>query len=331
MSVERINVLIMGTLASGSSALVDMLKEYRNVNVLPREFDNFRRPGLVYDQLSYQTSIDYPNVIDKEIKFDNRKWKLVYNSSIWKLFSKGFLKKIREKDWGKLEKYKNSLINLYQIYYLKELDEKLKSDISYDEKIKYSNEWIRNVGNIYPSRFDYTLFNQPLFPWFDIKIWTEVFKPFKLIIVHRDPQDQLAEMIKRDIAFSPFISAKISYGQFNIISIYGNDRNGRIRFLKDALRKRFEMIDQWLELLNPSEVLLVDFEGMVQNYEVYKSEIEKFIGLDSADHKYKKIYFNPDVALKNSIGIFRNYLTDDEINDLSNLNEWYNNKLRTRN
>lgn|ERR1035437_472874 len=330
MYKERQNILIVGTLASGSSALVDMLREYDNVNVLPREFDNFRRPGLVYDQLSSDSSIDYPNVIDKEIKFDNLKWKLVYKSSLWKLFSKSYFKNIWEKDWGKLKRYKNSLIRLYQIFFLKELNKSLKSGIPYDEKIRLSNEWISRIGNIYPSKYEFTLFNQALFPWLDIDIWKKVFNPFKLICVHRDPKDQLAEMIRREIIFSPFRSAQLSYGQFNLISIYGNDRKGRIKFLTEALRKRLEKIDQWLKILGPDQILLIDFEGLVNNYDIYKSEMEKFLGIGDESHKFKKMYFNPEVALENSLGIFKNYLTDEEIKDISDLEDWYINKVRTR-
>ena len=115
MNKEKSNILIIGTLASGSSALVDMLREYENINVLPREFDNFRRPGFVSDQLSYNTSIDYPNVIDNEIRFDSKKWKLIYKSSVWKLFFKDYSENILEKEWGKLKKYKDGLIELRHI------------------------------------------------------------------------------------------------------------------------------------------------------------------------------------------------------------------------
>ena len=99
MVKERTNILVMGTLASGSSALVDMLKEYENINYLPYEFNDFRRPGFVCDQLSYESSIDYPNVIEKKIQHTNSRWELLYKSSIWKLFPESFLNYIWEKNF----------------------------------------------------------------------------------------------------------------------------------------------------------------------------------------------------------------------------------------
>ena len=87
--------------------------------------------GFVYDQLSENSSRDYPSVIDKEKKFENAKWEKIYKSSIWKFFASGGMEKTWEKDWKypKLIAYKNSLINLFQIHYLKELNKSLKADI----------------------------------------------------------------------------------------------------------------------------------------------------------------------------------------------------------
>jgi hypothetical protein len=327
---ERTNLLVMGTLASGSSALIDMLYEYENINVLRYEFNDYRRPGFVSDQLSYDSSINYPNVIDKKIKFTNSRWEMIYKSSIWKLIPDKALNYIWEKDFQnrKLRAYKNSLTELFQIVFLQELNSGLKSGISFDEKIQLSNDWIRHVGSIFPSYYDFTLFNQPLHPWSDPEIWTRVFKPFKLICVYRDPKDQLAEMVRRNIIFSPFRCSQLSYGQFNIISIYGNDRKGRMQFLKDAFIKRLEKIDSWLRVIEPDQILFVDFEGLVNKYDVYETRIEQFLGNINGRHKFRKKYFNPEVAKKNSIGIYKNYLSEEELKDLSSLEDWYNNKTK---
>ncbi|HET6556676.1 MAG TPA: hypothetical protein VFG54_05140, partial [Prolixibacteraceae bacterium] len=78
MKDVKCNILICGILSSGSSALIDLLSEYRNMNIIPREFDDFRATGLVADQLRYQQSIDFPNMIDAVIQSKSKK-SLVYN------------------------------------------------------------------------------------------------------------------------------------------------------------------------------------------------------------------------------------------------------------
>jgi hypothetical protein len=320
----------MGTLASGSSALIDMLYEYENINVLRYEFNDYRRPGFVSDQLSYESSIDYPNVIDKNIKFTNKRWEMIYKSHIWKLIPEKVLNNIWEKDFQnrKLRAYKNSLTELFQTEFLLDLSRSLKSDISFEEKIQLSNEWIKRAGSIFPSYYDFTLFNQPLHPWSDPEIWTSVFKPFKLICVYRDPRDQLAEMIRREIDFSPFRSSELNYGQFNIASIYGNDRKSRLKFLKDALKKRLEKIDKWSTVIEPRQILFVDFEGLINNYNDYETRIEQFLGNIQGRHKFRMKYFNPEVGRKRGIGIYKTYLNEEELEDLSSLEDWYNNKLK---
>lgn len=319
----------MGTLASGSGALIAMLREYENINYLPYEFNDFRRPGFVSDQLRYDSSIDYPNVIDKNITFGNNRWKLIYRSNIWKHIPAKALGYIWEKDFKnrKLKDYKNSLTELFQIVFLQKLNTVLKSDVSFEEKIQAANEWIRSTGSIFPSHYDFTLFNQPLHPWSDPEIWPRVFEPFKLMIVYREPKEQLAEMIRREISFSPFRCSQLSFGQFNITSIYGNDRRGRLNFIRDALEKRLEKIDKWQQVIGPDKILFVDFEGLINNYEQYEIRIEQFIGNTSGKHKLRKKYFNPEVAQKNSIGICRKYLHDEDLNNMSSLEGWYREKL----
>jgi len=327
---ERTNLLVMGTLASGSGALFDMLYEYDNINVLRYEFDNYRRPGFVSDQLSVETATDYPNVIDQNIRFTNSRWEFIFRHNLWKLIPQKSLDKIWEKDYpaSKLKAYKDSLTELYHNVFLQDLSRNLRSDISFDEKIQLAAEWIKKIGSTFPSRYDYTLFYQALHPWSDPLIWSRVFNPFKLIIVYREPKDQIAEMVRREIVFSPFRDSKLSFGQFNITSIYGNDRSGRIKFVTDALEKRVERIDNWQQVIEPGRILFVDFDGLVNNYDEYEAMIEQFIGNISGKHKLRHKYYNPENAKKNSLGIYRKYLTEKEQNELEPLCIWYRKMLK---
>jgi hypothetical protein len=333
MYKEKCNILIIGTLASGSSALKDMLREYDNINVIPGEFNDYRAPGLVGDQLSEESIKDYPDSITDIARIENRKWRLFYKSYIWRLICKNvpdnfWNKEIHNK---KLQNYRQNLFRLNQIYLLNELHKKLKSVYSFEEKIDLSRKWIQSTGNLFLNDKNYTLFDQPIFFWSDPEIWTKVYKPFKLICVFRDPKDQFAEMIKRGILYSPFRSPFLSYGQVNIMSVYGNDRNSMMNFHKDGLKKRLEKIDYLEKVLDRNELLLIDFEGLILNYDVYKSIIETFLGDNIKDkHIFKRKYFNPEIAKNNSIGIYRNYLTKEDLDQISDLEDWYNNKISTQ-
>ena len=223
---ERCNILVVGTLASGSSVVHDLLKEYDNVGCFSKEFDDFRAPGLVADQLSQSSSINFPNKIDEITRIHNLIKKLFFKSLIWRWVYRAIPKKYLEIDYGIkiLENIKERIIRLNQFFLLNQLNKSLKSKISFEEKIQISNKWIQQIDNNFSLKKDYILRDQPLLTSIDTAIWTAVFKPFKLIIVYRDPRDQLTDIINRGILFKPYGSPYINEAGVNILDIYGKDK-----------------------------------------------------------------------------------------------------------
>ena len=61
------NILVCGTLFSGSSAVIELLSEMSNVGKIPGEFDDFRRIGLIGDILEKRISNHYPSYVDSYI------------------------------------------------------------------------------------------------------------------------------------------------------------------------------------------------------------------------------------------------------------------------
>lgn len=324
MNKERCNILIKGSNSSGSSAVCDLLREYENINTMPNEFNDYRASGLVEDQLSESSSKDYANKIDEITRIKSLKWRFVYKvvpKIIWK------------NEWDnkilRYFKHNHKIKRFNQIYFLGVLNKSLKSEIPLEEKLQLSNIWIQRIGNINSFGKKYVLFDQPLRSGSDINIWTKVFRPFKLICVYRDPKDQLAELISYNALFAPFRSPYMTGTGDNIMSIYGRDRKGMIRFLIDAIKKRLEDYDYLENLLPPEELLLIDYEGLVNNYDVYKSVIESFIGDLKYKHKFQKKYFDPNVS-RNNIDIYKSYLSEAEIMELSELEDWYFKKIRNK-
>ena len=90
----------------------------------------------------------------------------------------------------------------------------------------------------------------------------------------------------------------------------------------DAINKRFKWIDILKNKLDPEEFLLVDFEGLVNNYEKYKLVIENFLGVIKSGNEIHRSFFNPDNA-KKSLGIYDEYLSEKDIRLLSESEKWY--------
>ena len=326
MNKERCNILICGSNSSGSSAVFSLLSEYENINQIPNEFKDFSSPCLVEDQLRECRSKYYPNKIDEFTRIGNLKWRIIYNIIPRIIWEKEFNHKI-----FRYFKSKTSIRLLNNKFFLKKLNKSLTSESSLQKKLLLSRNWIQQIGNINGSNTEYALFDQPLSSWNDIKIWSKVFKPFKIICVYRNPKDQIAEKLRNNGLFvAPFNTPNLTGATDNIMTIYGRERIGIINFNLDAIKKRLEYFDYLENNLSNDDFLLIDFEGFANNYDVYKSVIESFVGDLKYNHKFPKKYFDPEIA-KESIDIHKNYLNDEDLMQLTELEDWYNKKIRDNN
>jgi len=289
------------------------------MGLIPGEFDDFRAPGLVSDQLNEEKSNAPFYEISKLTKF-RKKFKKIYDVLPifhWKINT------VR----GIWNRFKSSLFRIKQLNLLEELNKKLSSNISIEEKIKYSNQWITEIGNINNTNNEFVLYNNALEAVNDIRIWKEVFYPWKLIVVYRDPKDQLADIIKNEYLYAPYGAPSMNFGGFTLETIYGRSRQGAINFHIDAIKKRYVWVDSLKKELDSDRFLLIDFEGLANNYSSYKSIVENFIGNLKPHHRYQKLYFDP-IEAKKSIGIYKNYLNDIEIESLIHLENWYKNMIQ---
>ena len=313
------NLLVCGLLSTGSSALIDMFREYSNLNVILHEFDDFRAPGLVADQLNAIQKLNFANNIKKLTEFKS-KVKLVYN----------YMFPILTLRIRSIQKIRNQFAHLArrikELNLLKKLEGKLSSNISYEQKIKYANNWIIDVGKLNNKNCLITVFNQPIISSLNVSLWSEVFNPWKLVCVIRNPKDQLAEIIKKDFLFAPYGGPKMNHGGVLLETLFGRGRESAISFHIEAIKKRYDWIETLKKEIEPDRFLLIDFEGLVNNYYEYKSIIENFIGNTSHFHKKPKLFFNPENTKKN-IDIYKRYLLDKEIDALKDLEIRFNDMI----
>jgi hypothetical protein len=318
MNLAKSNILVVGLLSTGSSAIIDLLREYDNLNIILNEFNDFRAPGLVADQLCAGQNFEFPNRINKLTKFKSKIKSIYYILPFFKWELSTII--------GVRGRVKSTANRIKQLNLLKKLNTRLSRNISIEEKISFANEWIREIGNINGRNKEYIVFDQPLLTVLDTNTWKQVFDPCKLIIVFRDPKDQLAEIIRNGKLYAPYGGPDMNLGSVTLETIYGRNRNGAINLHIEAIKKRFEWIDQLKKELNQDEFLLVDFEGLVNNYEKYKTVIENFIGNINSHHNNNQLFFNPMNA-KKSIGIYNEYLIENEIDSLNELENWYSNMI----
>lgn len=309
-SRDKTRILISGTYFSGSSAVVDLLNEYDGTERIPGEFDDFRRTGLVGDCLEYPVHVPYANRIQEYVSAHG---KLLYvsrafvGSGVKKKGKRAQLHHLLDKiidgmrfGRAKGEEYlKEKRLNL-----LPRLVADLERAGSTAEKIARARDWLNEVELICAPSASYVVYDQPIFHGQHLSTWPEVFRPFKLIVVIRNPKDQIAQLIKTGSIYTDH-STCLTHG---LHEIYGGGIDGMVKFNLDAMIGRLESIKKMMAELPVSDARVISFEGLVGNDSRVVPEIEKFVTEGRGDivHANPRTLFDPSVSCLN-VGIHEQY------------------------
>ncbi|MCG9723650.1 sulfotransferase, partial [Shewanella sp. Isolate7] len=198
---------------------------------------------------------------------------------------RGCIYALKHKSIRALKKGFNSLsgmeyyfkIRYYQRLYiaLSLYEKKLRKD-GFDE-YAYWRDWLNEISQLFSDNSNlkktYTVLQNPFFydETFDghKNIWPELFSPYKLIFVHRDPLDQLSDLIAtgaiNDSSWTRFhgkTGGLDPLERFNVISkkLY----NGRLRLLSTHSKE---------------DVIVVGFEEFVQEHDRVSNKLLNFLGL----------------------------------------------------
>ena len=112
------------------------------------------------------------------------------------------------------------------------------------------------------------------------------FKNTKLIIVDRDPRDTFVN-------------------EYRAICYLDNDYNSVEGGHRYALRQRALRSG----LIKDKDIMYIRFEDLIINYEETKRKIADFLGVSLEDHIFPKQFLKPEVSIKN-IGIWKTYYND---------------------
>ena len=302
--MERQNkyIFIIGLYWSGSSAVFDWLKGFEeDVVVVPGEFDIFRKPGKIASIISSETSTAKKNaattflkkslktklrrqiISDKNLIRIKNRVKIILN----KLGGKNY--KIPSIDTIKFDEsdYANSTTIKYLKEYLKNIEK-----ANFDE-IKFWKKWLDEILLPYSKTNKTLILDQPIFLTSHSKIWSQLFSEFKIVMVHRNPADQFAEIIRQGV-----IHVKRGYliDYFDSKNHY-NEKDLAISFA-EMLKEKYERLLDLKECYN-EHLISFSFEEFIQNYLVKSEELKKALDIKT---KNKATFFDPNKSLKN-IGI----------------------------
>jgi hypothetical protein len=313
------NILISGLVWSGSGAVVDLLREYNNINVVPGEFEDIRQKNMIGDAIENSLTLKELKVSKlyiKEVKFLIKVVLIMVRSVIPdKIFPFNKVKSraqsadilpARVKRVVENRRLHSALI-------------KICKHKSRDERIKIAKLWFSSMSDSYSNGSDFVLFDQPIIHESHFNVWSEICKPFKLIVVYREPKDQMADILK---TASSFLFNDLPW---KVDVVYGLDKNYKriIHLLSNTTLMRMKRVDEIERTLGKQQVLVISFEHLVEDYDKAKDTIEKFLGLKSESHTNKYNYFDPLYSKKN-INHYSEYLNKYDIDELKGLSDWYN-------
>lgn len=303
---------VCGAGSTGSSAVTDLLKEYRNIKVLDkREFPITYFPDGIED-LEFHLMHQKAKFFSSDIAI--RRF-LKYTKSICHN-SKSYYYKLTDGHFSELvDEYVKSITQMeymgrwmfddyifdsifHKIVYalkkkIKPLENKtlrkMYFSIEPDGFYEKTEKFLKSVYNYYDSK-ELFVIDQPFpgnNPINSMKLYG---KDSKAIIVLRDPRDL-------------YITAKEYYFDFSNEWMPNDDVYKFIKFYKT----------QYESVFNRNDIIYVNFEDLIFNYDKTVEKIIDFCGVSEDDHIYKLRDFDPNKSLKNTQLFIKNTKYNDDI------------------
>ncbi|WP_152632907.1 sulfotransferase [Aliarcobacter butzleri] len=186
-----------------------------------------------------------------------------------------FIRKIKKRLWDKERAFENE-------FHLIDGENFYKYTKEYLIKLLSSYDGVKNDTT--------TLVTNNAFEPFNAKRGLKYFDNVKCIIVKRDPRDMYVTASNHCE-----LSSKISHN------------NNVENFIK-----RFEMQERNTDKTPNKDIMFLQYEELVLDYENTKNKIFDFLEIDESLHIKKKEFFKPEES-KNFIGIYKNYGNKNEI------------------
>ena len=272
-----LNILVAGIYWSGSGAVVDYLKGHPDCYVPRGEFTDFKRSGRIGSILEAGSA-------------SRAKWlarAMWLETALGKLPA-ARLKQSKGKDQSKLPLKEQVKHNRLKLEYLDRYRKHLSEGGSPSDS-RIWNQWLQAVGREYAGDKPSIVWNQPIWVGKHENTWPAVFSPFKLIVVHRDPIDQFAEVVRQ---------GKI--GKRKSDPAFDDSEKDDIAYVLKGIAAKMESLMDLQEQLTESHMLAVSFETFVKSHKAEAQRICDFLGFPEA--QLPSAPFDPAYSIRN-IGI----------------------------
>lgn len=300
MKTNTLRVIVRGINWSGSGAVVDLLREYDGFAQVPGGLPEIATVGI----MQYQEFRDYDLAINQTLgeSITDEQIKHLYD---YILIKKKLLVKDYLKNFAKLKTFKEFFVlnkESYLIYKLIKLTgryaKSLNPDLSKNTRVDHARKWVNEIisTTLKATNSNSVIFDHTVDLSLTTHIWPDIFSPFKIIIVIRNPYDQYLEKLKVKYYETSFRKKLIG-------EKIGADDQATLKYFLGETSRSQEKVDRILETLDKNIVMVIKFEDLITRYDEMKLKIENFLGIDSKSHVLKRKYLDPSKSI-NNIGLY---------------------------
>jgi hypothetical protein len=278
-------ILIVGMYYSGSSAVLEWLKDFNTIEYKNDEFDIYRRPGKISDLLSQSDPEIKLNIVRhiyrdqirtiSRRKFIEDKTLILLKNRVKELinilFDKQYIKKSLSSWPFDNSRYANEITKKY-------LKDFINANImSKGEEIDFWRNWLDSLLEPSDGRKTHILLDQPVYLSQSIEQWHSLFSPYKMLLIHRNPVDQYADLIKNNILHLRNGYTVDSHSSKN----YYNPDNTAKSFTQ-MLKERYFYVDEYIDAY-PDNIMPIAFEAFVNDHVETISTICEYLGVNQHD------------------------------------------------
>lgn len=309
----KTNILISGLWYSGSSAIVDALALHPEVAELPGEFDDFRRFRMVGDLLEEKSDHTGMHELRRyveaggsvraflELPATNNRTALreLYIHTVRALRSIRSFRSNRHRHRHRMTKARFKLLLAFA-------EEAFSAFTPLPDRIELAREWIGKVQRVYSTNESHVLFDQPLMLDRHSETWPRVFNPFKLVVVVRNPLDQLTEIRNRDLMDFDFRHNVTGSLQL----LFGHGTEDTIIYQIRVLERRLNWVLEKMKDKSQLNFKVVLFEEFVTDHPTELDRLLYFLDLSpSGPGMPLSGRFNPQLSLQN-VGLDHSWTRD---------------------
>lgn len=318
---KNVTTFVAGLGATGSSAVVDLLKEVKSYFVFESEFRLFTDPGglinlcdaLVENWSIYQTDIAIKNFLRLVKKLNTRfvspystlgHSKYLDNEFI--VQSDKYINNLLELEyrglWYGIDNLIKRQLNKYSLFYRNKF---ITSPIYVGKKLS-EKKFEQITGKYVKSLINYCLkkykkkhfcFNENSSCLYPFKI-LNIVPNSKMLVVVRNPKDVFATLKKNKFCFIP-------------------------KKLNEFIKWELAIYNRWIEIEkeigkwdpNGETIKIIKFEDLILHYDQLVLELFDFLNVKEEDHVLKKKFLKPDVSKKN-VGLWDKVYNKDEISEM---------------